>query len=61
MMVFIKHNISVDRDGLYKTLADELGFARVADNITARFDEAVKFLIKKGYVVEEDGMLMLKQ
>ena len=59
MMVFIKHNISVDRDGLYKTLANELGFARVADNINARFDEAVKFLIKKGYVVEEDGMLML--
>ena len=55
LYAFIKHNVSVEKEGLYRSLAKELGFSRVADNITARFDEALDLLRN---VVEINGNII---
>lgn len=59
MYVIIKHNVSVDKDGLFKTVANELGFQRVAENITAKFEAALYLL--RNFVQESDNVIMLKQ
>ena len=44
MLVIIEHNVTVDKAGMFKLLANELGFQRVADNILARFEGALELL-----------------
>ena len=58
MYVLIKQNVSVDKEGLYKALAKELGFARVADNIVAKFDEALKLI--KNLVETKENIISLR-
>lgn len=59
MYVIIKQNVSVDKDGLFKTVANALGFQRVADNITVKFEAALYLL--RNYVQESDNVIMIKQ
>ncbi|WP_027215238.1 hypothetical protein [Butyrivibrio fibrisolvens] len=58
LMTLLKQNYSAEKDGLYRTLANQLGFARMGDAIVARFDEALGIL-KNGTV--EGDMVSLKQ
>ncbi|MCR5294687.1 MAG: DUF4011 domain-containing protein [Lachnospiraceae bacterium] len=53
----IEQNVTANREGLYKTLANLLGFSRIGDAIAARFEEALEFLKEQGSVKEEEGIL----
>ena len=44
MLVIIKQNISVDREGMYRFMAKELGFQRITDSILAKLDDALELL-----------------
>ena len=44
----IRQNVSVDRDGLYKTMTNLLGFTRTGENIVARYDESISYLVQCG-------------
>lgn len=58
MLVIIEHNVTVDKAGMFKLLANELGFQRVADNILARFEGALELLDS---FVEVDGNNITKK
>lgn len=57
MLFFIKKNISVEKEGLYQTMAKILGYKRLTDDMEERFDEAL-FLLRT-LVTDNDGMLSL--
>lgn len=52
LLVFIKQNITVDKMGLFSTLAKELGYQRLSDSMIERFEEALGILDD---MVERDG------
>lgn len=52
MLVVIKQNVTVNKSGMFKFLANELGFQRAADNISARFEGALELLSE---LVDIDG------
>lgn len=58
MLVIIEHNVTVDKAGMFKLLANELGFQRVSDNILARFEGALELLDS---FVEVDGNNITKK
>ncbi len=57
--MILKQNVSAEKEGLYKALATQLGFARMGDAMYERFDEALRLLRNK--VVVENGLISLKQ
>lgn len=52
MLIIIEHNVTVDKAGMFKFLANALGFQRVADNIEARFEGALELI---GSLIQIDG------
>lgn len=52
MYVFLKQNITVEKDGLYKAVANALGIHRVTDNVIYRCDQGLALL---GKYVEISG------
>lgn len=60
MLVIIEHNVTVDKSGMFKLLANELGFQRVADNILARFEGALE-LLKNFVDIDGDVIAMRKK
>lgn len=50
----IRQNVSADRDGLYKTMTNLLGFSRTGENIVARYDESISYLESCG-LLKVDG------
>ncbi|WP_051233615.1 DUF559 domain-containing protein [Butyrivibrio sp. NC3005] len=44
LITVLKQNYSADRDGLYKTVANQLGFSRMGKTISAKLDEALALL-----------------
>ena len=56
----IKNNVGISRDGLYKTMADLLGYTRTTDKIKARLNLALQKLMQLNIVIENDGMLFIK-
>lgn len=42
--VLLMQNITAEKDGLYRTLANQLGFTRMGDAIYAKLDEALELL-----------------
>lgn len=52
MRTILRHNLSADKDGLYHTLVNALGFSRSGEAMTARLDEALALL---GDLVSVDG------
>ncbi len=59
MLVLIQQNISVEIMDLYRSLAKLLGFTRVGDNITERFDEALALLDNE--VTVDGSIVRIKQ
>ncbi len=50
----IRQNVSVDREGLYKTMTNLLGFTRTGENIVTRYDESIAYLKECG-LLNVDG------
>ena len=48
----LKRNVTAEKSGIYKFLCSQLGYPRMIDTITKRFDEALATL---GSCVEIDG------
>ena len=44
LMVLLEQNMTADKEGLYRTLANQLGFSRLGDAIYAKFDEALSLI-----------------
>lgn len=47
LLTLLKHNISAEKDSLFKLLAQQLGFSRVGDAISSRFEKALLLLKDK--------------
>lgn len=47
MIQIISRNITVEKDGLYKTLAKELGYTRITDSTQEYFDKALMLISDK--------------
>jgi len=54
----VEKNISVDRLGLYRLLAQLLGFGRLSENMTKRLDEALALLKD---VIDVNGETLTKK
>ena len=48
----LKRNVTVEKSGLFKLLAEQLGFTRIGEAMSARFEAALKLLAGE---VEMDG------
>lgn len=59
MYVIIEQNVSVDKDNLYRSLAGELGFKRLTENMIMYFETALGLI--SGLIDESDGTIMLRQ
>ena len=57
--IIIEQNVTVTREGLYKTMTNLLGFNRTGDAIVSRFEEALRYLKNRNIVKENDGYLSL--
>ena len=60
MFTLVRQNVSITKEGLYKTLANLLGFSRTGEAIISRFDQALA-LLKQALVEEKDGALSIKE
>ena len=60
LYTLIKQNITVERAGLFKSMNNLLGFSRLGDNIVSRYDEALKYLMKKDMIEDNNGVLSAK-
>ena len=54
LYLIIQQNVTVSRDGLFRTLAELIGYTRAGDAMSERFAEALRPLVAAG-LVEEDG------
>lgn len=59
MYVVIEQNVSVDRENLYRSIAGELGFKRLTENMVSIFDASLRLL--SGLIEESDNMIMLRK
>lgn len=58
----INQNVSVNRDGLYKSMTNLLGFSRSGENIVSRYDECIAFLKQCGLInIEGDTITLSKK
>lgn len=55
----IKHNIGINKAGLFKTIANLLGYTRLGDNITNKFEEALNYLLKKREVKKTNDLYFI--
>lgn len=55
----VKQNVRTEKNGLFKTMAKELGYSRVTEPIRERLESALDMLYDK--VEETDGMLSIKR
>ncbi len=53
----ISQNITVSKDGLYKTMTNLLGFNRTGEAIFGRYDMALRWLMQRGKIVEEEDVI----
>ena len=58
LSTILKQNYSAEKDGLYRTLVNQLGFSRMSDSIYAKLDEALNLL---NNVTIEGDVVTLKQ
>ena len=58
LYIILKQNYTAEKDGLYKTIVNQLGFSRMGDAIYAKLDEALKMV--PGVSIEGD-IVTLKQ
>lgn len=60
LYTLIKQNVTANREGIYKTLTNILGFNRTGEAIVSRFDDAITYLKRRRLIKEEDGTLSLR-
>lgn len=58
LSAILKQNYSAEKEGLYRTLVNQLGFSRMSDSIYAKLDEALRLL--RNVTIEGD-VISLKQ
>lgn len=58
MYVLIKHNISVEKNGLFKLLTQQLGFSRIGESIYNRLESALTLI--EDMINDNCGILSLK-
>ena len=61
LLAILRQSVTANRDGLYKTLANLLGYARASDSMAERFEAALWMLEEEGRVTEADGVLGLTE
>ena len=59
LYTLIRQNVSTSRDGLYRAIANLLGFSRTGEAIVSKLEEALSLLKERNLVREEDGLLSL--
>lgn len=57
MLFLIKKNVSVEKEGLFQTMAKTLGYKRLTEDMEERFTEALSLI--RTLVTEENGMLSI--
>ncbi len=55
----IQQNVTANRDGLYKSMTNLLGFNRSGESITARYDKSLEYLQECGLISIKDNEIML--
>lgn len=58
--LFVKNNVSIDKNNLYQALAKNLGYPRSNTMIEERFDEVIDYLVRKDKVVVKENMITIK-
>lgn len=58
IITILKQNYSVDKDNLYRAVANQLGFSRIGDAIYAKMDEALRLI---GNIVIDGNVVSLKE
>lgn len=58
LRALLEQNVTAEKNGLFKLLAQQLGFSRAGDTAQERMEEALALL--RGEVEEENGFLSLK-
>lgn len=53
----IQQNVSANRDGLYKSMTNLLGFSRTGENIVVRYDESIDYLKQCGLISVKDDII----
>ena len=56
----IRQNVTVRKEGLYKTMTNLLGFSRTGDAIVSRYDAALRLLRENNLIDEDNGQLSIK-
>lgn len=56
----IEFNVGINKDGLFRTIANLLGFTRIGDNIRSKLEEALDEELKYGTIKEIDGEYFIK-
>lgn len=59
MLIVIKNNIGISKEGLFTTMANLLGFTRKGNNIVEKLTESLKQLIKNKQVQEINNELFI--
>lgn len=61
MLVILEQNVTANKDGLYRSLAEQCGVSRLGSAITERMDASLAILQKKGYVTIDGEQVSLKK
>jgi len=56
----IQFGIGINKDGLFRTIANLLGFTRIGDNIRNKLEESLQVLLRSDKVKELDGEYYIK-
>ena len=61
LLTMVEKNVTVDKDGMYRYVAKELGFTRVGEAIYDRFEDALDMLLLSSLVDVQDNMVSIKR
>jgi len=56
----IKFNIGINKDGLFRTIANLLGFTRIGENIRNKLETSLGTLINLGKIKDDNGEFFIK-
>jgi len=57
----IKNNMGINKEGLFRTLANLLGFTRIGNNITSNLEAALNFLLMKREIKKRDDLYFINE
>ena len=61
LLTILSQNVTADKEGLYKTMAEQCGFKRTGKNIVDAFDGAVNYLKDHGFVEVHGNQISIRQ